>query len=1327
MSISAAMYAAVTGLSALSTGMQVISNNIANVNTVGFKAGRTNFEDLISQDYWSNGKIQQIGRGVKVASVQQMFTQGSFMNSAQDTDMAITGEGFFQVRDRVTNTLMYTRAGNFTFDADGNLETPAGYILQGWELSVPKPGEDPVRLGSPVDVKVVILNAPPVETTQIKVVANLNADDSSAYIYSQSAWSSMYADQLAKTPAETARVAAEASVYNNATQSAYVSTSTAFNTAYVDYMASIGYTPTSPGATTFEKIEQVNPTTAELKAAEDAASAAAWTWLNINGTYPITSNSTLFTTAYNTEYRNYMINTLGYTEEGGQFFKLTQTKANTTQVDLAASAGKAAAEVYIAANGLTGFPGGVYTSYPSGNAAVDTEYANAYKTAMGTNFLSGVDEYRTNAASSAQAVAAAEAAGLAANGGVTPPSVDPVDDLKYYAAYAEEMVRRGYTFDASYVSPNTVPTVVIYPSTAELNTATNLAETATGSWASLTPEADKLEYAATYAASLKGAGYTVDTTLATALALPDPATAWEDSLGNPTDISTGSGNSEEAAANTAGLAANGNIAYVAGRGDASDYQYLAAYTNYLKGQGYELTTAVITNEPVNTNFTRVPTAAEITNAETLASIKANQVAALTGIAWTNLSSSTDDAASLAYLTTYISTLTSNGATTSYTAPPAVNDTLFTKSPTAQQIIDAKAAAKNYAVTNASMSTSYDYPTGITAWDTAYETGYDNYLTGLGLGYTYYSESTHGQEYTWVQRTNPTSDDQTLADNAALKAATAAAIGPATTGYELSSIDPGFATAYNNAYRTFLTSPPYSYTQVASPPLGGPYFEKSQTTYANAETYEAARTTAKTLAALAAKNAGQAAYDAEYNTIYNQALNTINTQYAPWQLEGLGFAGAWDGTDTTSPIDAENYTHANPWTIYDSLGKAHTLMVYYQPNPHMENVWDYIITCDPTEDARKDLNNTVVMNGATFAGVIQKGKITFSSDGPDGHGGLVKDIEAQNIDMSKTAAATLSNQVSNSQNPATSSSMNYANLGGYFTGSPVFSAATGTLVDSQRQYTIKWQNSLGTVPDVSGFTWTDTAGNTGTIPVYDKNYTGPYPFGSGLNVSFAEGGHPMSFTSGDTVSFTAHSEQIGWTNLTPNAEGYFDFEVAFVQSASMALHPPYPSSLPTITQSITLDMGARNPNGQNGSWILDAQGTTQYASESINIFSSQDGYPAGSLQRVSIGSDGILTGIYTNGRQQPLYQIGLTRFLNPWGLAKLGDNVYMETRWSGTGTINPPGYGGTGTIRANFLEQSNTDLADEIVNMIVTQRGFQANSKVVTTTDTMLAEVIEMKR
>jgi flagellar hook protein FlgE len=214
---------------------------------------------------------------------------------------------------------------------------------------------------------------------------------------------------------------------------------------------------------------------------------------------------------------------------------------------------------------------------------------------------------------------------------------------------------------------------------------------------------------------------------------------------------------------------------------------------------------------------------------------------------------------------------------------------------------------------------------------------------------------------------------------------------------------------------------------------------------------------------------------------------------------------------------------------------------------------------------------------------------------------------------------------------------------------------------------------------------------------------------------------------DSITVTAHSEQIAWTNLQPKEEGYFDFDVAFVQSASMALHPPYPDGMPTIYQKISMDMGAKNPHGLAEEWILDETSTTQYASKSNTIYGNSDGYGSGSLQRVSIGEDGVLTGIYSNGRHQPLYQIGLTRFLNPWGLAKLGDNLFEETRYSGEGAMNEPGTAGNGTILGNFLEQSNVDVAEEIVNMIVTQRGFQANSKTVTTTDSMLAEVIEMKR
>jgi flagellar hook-basal body protein len=423
---------------------------------------------------------------------------------------------------------------------------------------------------------------------------------------------------------------------------------------------------------------------------------------------------------------------------------------------------------------------------------------------------------------------------------------------------------------------------------------------------------------------------------------------------------------------------------------------------------------------------------------------------------------------------------------------------------------------------------------------------------------------------------------------------------------------------------------------------------------------------------------------------------------------------------------------------------------------MENVWDYIITADPLEDARKDSNNNLLLEDtASFSGLIQKGKITFSADGDDRHGGLIKDIEAQNLDLSKTKMATMGEPQYTTSSTVT---MKNATVGGYFKGSPTIDPFTGEYKTSARTYTVVWgaynpaldpgnaTPPVGTPdpdnkaywtgnvdhdPPTSGFTWFDDAGNSGIIPVYDPNTAGPYEFGSGMTVTFDQldtiGGLSFGVPGHDSLTITAQSEQTAWTNINPNKDGYFDFDVAFVQSASMALHPPYPAGMPTVIQNIAMDMGAKNPNGLSNEWILDEDSTTQYADESATFFNGQDGFPAGSLQRVSIGEDGVVTGIYSNGRHQPLYQIGLVRFMNPWGLSKEGDNLFSETRYSGAGAINQAGYGGTGTILANYLEQSNVDIAEEIVNMIVTQRGFQANSTTVTTTDTMLAEVIEMKR
>jgi len=125
--------------------------------------------------------------------------------------------------------------------------------------------------------------------------------------------------------------------------------------------------------------------------------------------------------------------------------------------------------------------------------------------------------------------------------------------------------------------------------------------------------------------------------------------------------------------------------------------------------------------------------------------------------------------------------------------------------------------------------------------------------------------------------------------------------------------------------------------------------------------------------------------------------------------------------------------------------------------------------------------------------------------------------------------------------------------------------------------------------------------------------------------------------------------------------------------------------------------------------------------------SQDGLPVGALQSFSIDDLGIVTGIYSNGMAERLAQIALAGFTNPAGLSKLGSGLYAPSPNSGEPIVKPPNVGSNGTLAAGFLEMSNVDLAQEFANLIVTQRAFQANSRVVTTADEMLQDVLTLKR
>lgn len=144
--------------------------------------------------------------------------------------------------------------------------------------------------------------------------------------------------------------------------------------------------------------------------------------------------------------------------------------------------------------------------------------------------------------------------------------------------------------------------------------------------------------------------------------------------------------------------------------------------------------------------------------------------------------------------------------------------------------------------------------------------------------------------------------------------------------------------------------------------------------------------------------------------------------------------------------------------------------------------------------------------------------------------------------------------------------------------------------------------------------------------------------------------------------------------------------------------------------------------------VDLSSITMYVGGSTVSATFIDGYKMGSLVSFNVGSDGLITGIYDNGRQNPLGQIAIATFENPAGLAKVGQNAFAVTSNSGEMVkALKPGIGGAGNISPGTLEMSNVDLSKEFAEMIVTQRGFQASSRIISSSDEMLQELINLKR
>jgi len=167
----------------------------------------------------------------------------------------------------------------------------------------------------------------------------------------------------------------------------------------------------------------------------------------------------------------------------------------------------------------------------------------------------------------------------------------------------------------------------------------------------------------------------------------------------------------------------------------------------------------------------------------------------------------------------------------------------------------------------------------------------------------------------------------------------------------------------------------------------------------------------------------------------------------------------------------------------------------------------------------------------------------------------------------------------------------------------------------------------------------------------------------------------------------------------------------------------------LTLDITMSNGAADLSLV---WdLVDAFGplgdVTGYAAPSNTTFQSQDGYASGVIRGISINESGVVTAAYSNGQLTPVFQLAMADFPSYEGLAKMGKNLYSESINSGQPLPGVAGDGRLGSITPMAIEMSNVDLAQEFVKMITTQRAFQANSRVITTSDEILAELINIKR
>lgn len=350
------------------------------------------------------------------------------------------------------------------------------------------------------------------------------------------------------------------------------------------------------------------------------------------------------------------------------------------------------------------------------------------------------------------------------------------------------------------------------------------------------------------------------------------------------------------------------------------------------------------------------------------------------------------------------------------------------------------------------------------------------------------------------------------------------------------------------------------------------------------------------------------------------------------------------------------------------------------------------------------NNTdLAIQGPSFF-VMKKGAETFYTRAGnfqvDSNGTLISPDNGYTVQGRMATNGKLSDSVSSLQIPLGQTTPANATTKVSVTGNldasaPVFDKGSASAVDPLDPAQRALPQNAGAFKDMS-ITVYDSLGTKHELKMtmyktdankwdwtFDK--TGMDISTAGLTMS---GTHPISFKSDGTIDTSASGFAAPSVKFSPK-DGAADV-------------------------SINIDLGS------------GMTGLSQFAGTGSAVMRDQDGFSNGTLQSFTIDASGTILGAFSNGTTQTLGQIALADFNNPNGLQRVGDNMYQVTGNSGLAVVGYAGEGTPSSIASGSLEMSNVDLAQEFTDMIVAQRGFQANGRVITTSDQMLSELVQLK-